>query len=111
MERDLRAKLLQADTELVQAILKKMTAIVEYVERDGSEALIKVDPFMGGILECTLHELIHATYRPQLSQWGRMEETLVLALEKSMAFYIKRKLPLQRDWRRMIAKKLAEAEA
>jgi hypothetical protein len=111
MERDLRAKLRQADTELVAAILKKMTASVEYVEHDGSEPLIKIDPFMGGILESTLHELIHARYREQLRQWGRMEETIVLALEKSMAFYIKRKLPLQRSWRRMIAKKLAEAEA
>jgi len=105
MERDLYAKLLEPGTDIRAAVLK--THIAD-VETDGPNADVRLDAFLGGILECVVHELLHATYEKQLKPWGRMEETLVLALEAEMARFITNRIELQDKWRRAVSRKLAK---
>lgn len=103
MERDLYAKLLEHGTDIRAAVLK--THIAD-VETDGPYAEVRLDVFLGGVLECVVHELLHATYEKQLKPWGRMEETIVLALEAEIARYITNRLELQDKWRRAVSRKL-----
>lgn len=104
MEKELRALLKRPDTRLRATELHKDT--LAWAEFDGHHVQVAVDPMRGGLIECVIHELLHAQYAKPLGMWGKFEEAIVLAVEAEMMAFINRDEKRVRWWRDAIHAKL-----
>ena len=101
MERELRKALLR--TTLSTKTLNKLVAYVWY---DSSDADVTLDPMRGGLIECTVHEVVHFLYADDLKIWGTLQEAFVRTLEDEIMKYIEKKPERVIRWRRAIQRKL-----
>lgn len=104
MERELRRALMRPDTRLRTTQLSK--EVLAWVDYNGRHVEVTLDPMRGGLIECVVHELIHAVYAKPLKAWGRFEEPIVVALEGEMMGFINTDERKVRWWREAIARKL-----
>lgn len=104
MEAELRAALRRPDTRLRVTKLKR--EVLAWVDYSGRHVEVVLDPMRGGLIECVVHELIHAVYAKPLSSWGRFEEPIVCAVEKELMGYINTDEKRIQWWRDAIAAKL-----
>lgn len=80
--------------------------VLAWVDWDGREVEIVLDPYRGGYIESTVHELMHSVYRRALKAWGALEETLVQGLEAEVMALINHDAERVKWWREAIARKL-----
>lgn len=106
MERDLRDALVSPRTTLHARTLDGDT--LAWVEYEGRAVEVALDPFRGGLIECVVHELLHAVYSRRLAEWGAHEEVIVLALERSIMDRINSSKARVQWWRDAIGRKLTE---
>ena len=104
MEKSLRAALESDRTVVHWRTLNGDT--LAWVEYEGRQVEVAVDPMRGGLIECVVHELLHAVYRLELSRWGVFEECIVLALEREIMATINASPRRVKWWREAIAEKL-----
>ena len=104
MEKQLRESLLSPRTALRSERLNGDT--LAWVEYEGRAIEVAVDAMRGGLIECVVHELLHAVYRTELARWGVFEEAIVLAVESEMMARINANPARVKWWRNAIAKKL-----
>jgi len=104
MEKQLRAALVRPGTRLRVSELNGDT--LAWIEYEGQRYDVTLDPFRGGLIECTIHELIHAVYKNDLRVWGKLEETIVLAVEKPVVERVNIDPTRVRWWRANISAKL-----
>jgi len=106
LERVLREGLVGRGTTLRTGELNGTTQA--YCDTNEYPTPIVVDPFRGGYIASTVHELIHIKRRRQLGTWGRLEEALVIALEMETMALIDRDSERVKWWRAAIIEKLAK---
>jgi hypothetical protein len=104
MEKSLRAALTSKSTVLRSRQLNGDT--LAWVEYEGRTVEVAVDAMRGGLIECVVHELLHAVYVDELARWGVFEECIVLAVERELMGRINRSPASVKWWRNAIAKKL-----
>jgi hypothetical protein len=109
MERDLRQMLLKPTTTLRTTELNGTT--LAWVDYEGKEVEVVLDPMRGGLIESLVHELIHAVYAKQLRIWGRNEECIVCALEVEQMHLVNNDESRVRWWRDAINAKLDKEAA
>lgn len=93
-------------TRLVQTRLDGET--LAWVEYHGKRFHVVVDPMRGGLIECVVHELLHAAYAEELAPWGELEEAIVLAVEREVMGLINGSRRRVKWWRDAIAHKLVK---
>lgn len=109
VERRLRKALLDRNTRLWSRKLDGET--LAWVEYAGKAVEVVVDPMRGGLIECVVHELLHAVYAKELARWGDLEECIVVAVEKEVMAVVNNSTRRVRWWRDAITRKLGkEAE-
>ncbi len=112
-------KLTSFEKDLRQALMSKSTTVfsqelhgetLAWVEYEGRKVEVAIDPMRGGIIECVVHELIHAVYEKKLAEWGDLEEAIVIAVEKEMMDLINSSRRRVKWWRDAIGSKLEHGE-
>jgi len=104
MEKSLRDALVARSTVLHRHELNGDT--LAWVEYEGKRFEVALDEYRGGLIECVIHELLHAVYVHELARWGWVEEDIVLAVERAVMARINRNPTRVKWWRNAIAKKL-----
>jgi hypothetical protein len=72
------------------------------VRLDHRPRSVTVDPHFGGLVENTVHELIHVAFRAKLESWGQLEEVVVVALEVAVMAHINASRARSSWWRRAV---------
>jgi len=106
LEARLRKALLDPATRLQRHVLDGET--LAWVEYEGRKVEVAVDPMRGGLIECVVHELLHAVCRVELARWGEFEECIVLAIERELVCQINASRRRVRWWREAINRKLTK---
>jgi len=104
LERDLRDALVSPTTFIRWRELPSDT--LAWVEYEGKVVEVAVDPMRGGLIECVVHELLHAVYAKELARWGVFEEAIVLAIERELMSAINMSPRRVKWWRAAIDAKL-----
>jgi len=106
LEERLRKALLDPATRLKLHVLNAET--LAWVEYEGRKVEVALDPMRGGLIECVVHELLHAVMRTELARWGEFEECIVLAVERELVHQINSSRRRVQWWRKAIDGKLTK---
>lgn len=75
--------------------------------QDGLPDLILLDPYLGGLIESVIHELLHIHQKRPTKGLGReLEEAHMEAFEDRVVRYVNQSAQRIRWWRRCITKRL-----
>jgi len=104
LEHELRKCLVGPGVVLRTAELNGQT--LAWCEPNDYPSPVVLDPFRGGLIESTVHELLHIARAKDLARWGGLEEGIVISLEQELMARINHSPARVRWWRGAIAAKL-----
>jgi hypothetical protein len=109
VERDIKKLLRRPTTRLRVTELKSY--VLAWVDYNGREVEVVLDPMRGGLIESVVHELIHARYPVELAKFGKFEEPFVVVMEQGVMELVNNDEARVAWWRAAINAKLDMQEA
>lgn len=108
IEKELRkiAKSVQVEFRVADLTGNDASAMLVWGQ-NGLPDLVMLDPYLGGLIEGAVHELLHINQRHEMKSLGReLEEAHIEGFEDRIVRYVNQSKSRVRWWRRTIEKRL-----